>query len=566
MIRIAHLRLLGSRRPGILPTVLSSVLGAVLAAGCGGRSDYWSSPIDSSPPAFALPGAVALVDVQATRIVLLTPGPNQSLTTTPIPVGPNILNAVASPDGRKLFVVSGGHRAQIGNAQPDESPSLTVIDPSQPVPAQKYLLTTLTDPLAGLAVDPGGHWVVLYAGSGTSQPFVANPNELVILDVTKPPATAVAVSHNLMSFGGRPQRFTFTQPLALPTGLHPLLVVESDQGLSLLQLEHPEIPEITVPLTNGSDTRLLTPAGIAVDPGDASHGAGIGIRLTNDSDVVSLQFVAEPGADLTVQNGFVPTVNLTDVGGIPSDLAFVHTDGGLRLAALVPPRSKATLIDPVTSLTEDVALPVPYQSLSLVTDPKHDASASNPNATVDVALLWNGSASRDQEGVAFWELGQTSGQPYRSIATVGITDVIAGVLDVPAAATGDTLKVLETADAATFYILDLTTRTAAPLLTSTSSIDLSMSPIGDQVWTFVPQGTQVAATRLQTKQPRSLLIERPVSQVFELRRADGGLSAIVLHDQGGIGATLYDADTLDPKTRRLYAGLLTAELSTGGAP
>jgi hypothetical protein len=561
MIRIAHF-------------LLSIVLGAALSAGCGGRSDYWSSPIDSSPPAFALPGAVALVDVQATRVVLLTPGVNQSLTSTPIPVGPNILNAVASPDGRKLFVVSGGHRAQIGNAQPDESPSLTVIDPSQPVPAQKYLLTTLTDPLAGLAVDPGGHWVVLYAGSGSgqtfsqpfSQPFVANPNELVILDVTQPPATAVAISHNLMSFGGRPQRFTFTRPLALPTGLHPLLVVESDQSLSLLQLEHPEIPEITVPLTNGSDTRLLTPAGIAVDPGDASHGAGIGIRLANDSDVVSLQFVAEPGADLTVQNGFVPTVNLTDVGGIPSDLAFVHTDGGLRLAALVPAKSKATLIDPVTSLTEDVALPVPYQSLSLVTDPKNDASASNPNATVDVALLWNGSASGDQAGVAFWELGQTSGQPYRSIATVGITDVIASVLDVPPAATGDTLKVLETADAATFYILDLTTRTAAPLLTSTATIDLSMSPIGDQVWTFIPRGTQVAATSLQTKQPRSLLIERPVSQVFELQRADGGRSAIAIHDQGGVGATVYDATTLDDKTRRLYAGLLTANVSTGGAP
>jgi len=546
--------------------LFAGVVGAVVAAGCGGRAGYWSSPIDAAPPALALPGAVALVDVGATRVVLLTPGPNQSLSTTAIAVGPNILNAATSPDGRKLFVVSGGHRAGIGDDRPDESPSLTVIDPSAPVAAQKYLLTTLTDPLAGLAIDPAGHWVVLFAGSGTSQPFVANPNELVILDVTQPPASATAISHNLMSFGGRPQRFTFTKPLALPTGMHPLLVVESDQGLSLLQLEHPEIPEITVPLTNGSDTRLLTPAGIAVDVGDANNGAGIGIRLANDSDIVSLQFVAEPGADLTVENGFVPTVNLTDVGGLPSDLAYVHTDGGLRLAALVPSKSKATLIDPVTSLTEDVALPAPYQSLSLVTDPKSDASANNPGATVDVALLWNGTSFQGQEGVAFWELGQTSGQPYRSIATVGITDVIANVLDVPAAATGDTLKVLEAANAATFYILDLTTRTAAPLLTSTSTIDLSMSPVGDQVWTFIPNGTQVAATSLQTKQPRSLLIERPASQVFEIQRADGGLSAIVIHDEGGIGATVYDATTLDDQTRRLYAGLLTSDLSAGGTP
>ncbi len=536
---------------------LMAIFVATGLAGCGGRDAFWSSPLDSAPPAFGLPGAVALVDTGATRVVLLTPGPDQSLTSTSIPVGPNILNAVASPDGKKLFVVSGGHRGGIGDARPNEPPSLTVIDPSQTNPAQKYLLKTLTDPLAGLAIDPGGHWVVLYAGSGTSQPFVSNPNELVILDVTQPPDKATAITHTLMSFGGRPERFTFTRPLQLPTGLHPLLVVESDQGLSLLQLEHPEIAEITVPLTNAADTRLLTPAGIAVDVGDATDGARIGVRLANDSDVVTLQFVLQPGADLATQNGFVPTVNLTDVGGIASDLAFVHTDGGLRLAALVPGLSKATLIDPVTSLTEDVALPAPYQSLSLVTD---------PGATVDVALLWNGARTQGQEGVAFWELGHTTGQPYRSIATVGITDTIAKVLDVPAVPMGDTLKVLETSNAASFYVLNLTTRTAAPLLTSTTSIDLSMSPLGDQVWTFIPNGLQVAATRLKDKQPRSLLIERPIGQVFEIQRADGGLSAIVIHDEGGIGATVYDAMTLDDQTRRLYAGLLTADPSTGGAP
>jgi hypothetical protein len=530
---------------------------AALAASCGDRPAFWSSPVATAPPAFGLPGAVALVDADVNRVVLLTPGASQTLTTQSISVGANILNAVASPDGTKLFVVSAGHRAGIGDQQPDESPSLTVIAPGATTPVQKYLLTTLTDPLAGLAIDPAGRWVVLYAGGGSNQTFVANPNELVIVDVSKPPETSAPVTHTLMSFGGLPRRFTFTQPLALPTGAHPLLIVESDQDLSILQLENPSIPEITVPFTNGSDTRLLTPAGIAVDPGDATDGARIGVRLANDSDIVTLQFVAQPGADLTVDNGFVPTVNLTDVGGIASALAFVHTDGGLRLAALVPSQSKATLIDPVTSLTEDVALPAPYQSLSLVTAPSGSASATTPGATVDVALLWNGTTFQGQEGVAFWELGQTSGQPYRSIATVGITDVIANVLDVPAVATGDARKVLETANAATFYILDLKTRTAAPLLTSTAAISLSMSPVGDQVWTFTPNGTLVAATSLATKQPRSLLVERPVSQVFEVARADGGLSVIVVHDEGGIGATVYDATTLDDQTRRLYAGLLT---------
>ena len=94
-------------------------------------------------------------------------------------------------------------------------------------------------------------------------------------------------------------------------------------------------------------------------------------------------------------------------------------------------------------------------------------------------------------------------------------------------------------------------------MTSTSSITHSMSPAGDQVWTFVPGSTEVASTNLVTGHPRSLLIERPVGQVFEVQRADGGLAAIVLHAIGSYGATVYDATTLDDGTRRLYSALLT---------
>ena len=535
---------------------------AALVAGCGGRASYWSSPIADSPPTFNLGDEIALVDTSAGRVVLLNAGANQSLTTTAVPVGVNILNAATSPDGKKLFVVSGGHRAQLGDDQPSEWPSITVIA-SGAEPA-RYDLTNITDPLAGLDIDPAGRWVVLYPGSGTNQPFVENPNELVILDVSVPPDQAVAVPHTLMSFGGHPQRFTFTPPLALPIGSHPLLVVESDQDLSLLNLDDLSKPEITVPLTNRSDTQLLSPAGVAVYPGDAKTGACIGVRLANDDDVVALQFVSSVDASgNSLGNGFLPTVNLNNVGGIANDIAFVHTDSGLRLAALIPSKSKATLIDPVTSLTQDVALPAPYQSLSVVTDALGSASGCNggtasAGAPTDVALLWNGTTVQGQAGVAFWELGQAGCQPYRSIDTVGVTDVVAQVLDVPTP--NATLKVLQTRNAETFYILNLANRTAAPLETS-SNVTLSISPLGDQVWSYVPYGLTVFATDLAHELPRSLLIERPVSGVYEIARAGMAPAVVVLHDEGGGGATVYDATTRDDSTRRLYAGLLL-----GGAP
>ena len=516
---------------------------AVAVSGCGDRPAAWSQPA-SVEAAYGLTGAVAIVDAPADRVVLLVPGAGQSLRSDTIPVGRHILNVKPSPKGNKLFVLSAGHRAKIGDDEPDEKPSLTVIEPGAAEPARRYVLASLTDPLAGLAIDPiEERWAIMYADTGVNQAFVQNPNELVFLDLNEPPDTATLREHTLHSFGGRPARLNFTPTLALPGGARRLLIVESNQDISIVDLQNPS-NEISVPLTSGSDNRRLTPAAIAVDDGDPARDddARIGIRLQNDSSVITLTLEPEPGT-----TGFRPNVNLTDVGGVPSDIAFVRTDGGLRLAALVPTRSEAVLVDPVTSLTTEVALPARYQSLSLVTD----LAGGGAGAAVDVALLWNGGSATD--GVAFWELGQTAGRPYRSIETIGVVAAIAAVLPVPQHAT---LRVLQTASANEFYVLDLQTRTAAPLVTSTSAIALSMSPIGDQVWTFTPSGTLVAATGILDTHPRSLLIERPVREVFEVDNADGRF-ALILHAGGGGGATLYDATTLDDDSRRLYSSVLT---------
>ena len=527
-----------------------------VAAGCGDREAFWSQPIADQPLAFDLGGQVAIVDSPANRVVVLTAGADQSLTTTTIPVGSNILNALASPDGTHLYVVSAGHRARLGDDQPDQPPSVTVIDPG--ATSRRYDLTTITEPLAGLAVDPGGQWAILYPSTSNAQAFVQNPNELVVLDVSPAhaPGSTPPVTHTLMSFGGRPQRFTFTAPLAAPVG-GPLLIVESDQDISLLRLDGSDRPEITVPLTNGSDTHLLSPAGVAVYPGDTQTAPLVGIRLANDDDVVSLQFTANTDASGNpIGNGFLPTVNLTNVGGVASDIAFVRTDSGLRLAALVPSRGKATLIDPVTSLTTDVALPAGYQQMSIVTASVGAPGGCAPagaSIPTDVALLWNGGTAQGQQGVALWELGQTGCQPFRSIDTVGVTDVVSGVLDVPPPHA--TLKVLQTRNTDAFYILDLANRTAAPLQTLNGDVMMSISPLGDQVWTYI--GETVFATDFAHELPRSLLIERPVAGVYEVARADvPNPAVIVLHAGGAIGATVYDAVTLDDTTRRFYTDLL----------
>jgi hypothetical protein len=383
-----------------------------------------------------------------------------------------------------------------------------------------------------------------------------------LVDLNSPAAPGVNPHpHTLRSFGGQPQRFTFTGVLNLPGGARRLLIVETEQDVAVLDLKHPDDPEITIQLTSGQDTRQLHPAGIAVSDGapDATDDARIAIRLSNDPTVVLAQLVAGTGRD------FRPDLNLIDVGGLPSDAAFVRTDlGALALAVLVPSRSKAVLIDPSTSLTVDVSLPAPYGRVSLVTDQVTSVAAGAAASGVDVALLWDGGGG-NSGGVSFWELGKTAGQPYRSVEAVGVTSGVTSVVDV--AGKHPELKILGT-DAASFFLLNLKTRTSAPFLTSSTGVALAPSIAGDHAWAFLVNTTEMSEIDLETLHPERMHVDRPISGVFEIAAVDppatDARSLVVWHQQGNMGATVYDAGAAGTTTpldsRRNYSSILTEDL------
>jgi len=521
-------------------TAICAVL-TLIAGGCAdGRSEVWSEP-PAHVQAFGLKRSVALIDTPARRVVALSAGENGELGLRSAPTGRDVVAAAPAPDGSKLYLLTAGHRAALGDSIPDEKPRLTAYDDGPAEPTQIDL--GLTDPLNGLIVDPTGRWAVVYAAETTSQALVSNPNELVIVDL----AAGTAGHHTVHSFGGRPQQLVITPSLSLPGGPSQLLIVQNEQEMALLPLDgDPSADaEITVRLDDGGATQRPPPAAIVVDDGDPADtsDARIGIRFQGDRSVMILQLAPAPGGSA----GFLPSVNVADAGGVPTDIAFVRTDGGLRLAALVPTSNAAMLIDPATTVTTTVALPAPYQRLSLVT-----AGAGGTSA--DVALLWQGGTAG--AGVAFWELGQAAGRPFRSIETVAVGAQVGTVLDVPLDRAA--LKVLAAAHTQTFYVLDLAARTAAPLLTSAPGTTLMVSPIGARVWTFLPGGAGLAATDVLSKRVWTLQSDTPVDAVFEIGQSGGGAgrSLIALHETGNLGATVYDASTPDDSTRRIYGGLL----------
>ncbi len=151
---------------------------------------------------------------------------------------------------------------------------------------------------------------------------------------------------------------------------------------------------------------------------DDSSDAMLAVRLGDSSDVVLATF-GEPDSD---GKDFSMKVNIVDVGAVPSFIDFVRTDGGLRLAALVPSLSDAVLVDPGSTVTEVVDLPQPFSAMRRIT-----AALSEVPAGGDVALLWGAGSS-----IAFWSLGSTSKTPYRSVSTAQLSFAVTEVQDVPA--------------------------------------------------------------------------------------------------------------------------------------
>jgi hypothetical protein len=517
-------------------------------AACGDRPDAYDAPIKSPLPSFGLESDVALVDDGAHRVVLLSPHSGQELDRTSLSVGKNVVRTDASPDGKRLFVLSAGD--VVRKKDVDEKPSFSVIENGA---VRRYGLEA---PHSGLSIDKEGRWVALFAAptsSGAQATFVENPNEIVLVDLAAPVETAVT-PRTIRSFGGRPQRVSFTPVLNLPGGPRRLLVVETEQDVTLLDLDNltrtPQRPEITVRLTSGASAAVSSPAGVVFDDGDADKAddSRIGVRLVNSSNVVTLTLVPQAADAKTddpamVPNDFRPIVNLTDVGGAPGDVVFVRTDVGIRLAAIVPGNRQAVLVDPATSITTNVDLPDAYSKISLITDVVAGAAGT------DTALLYGPGGAH---GVAFWSLGRATGQPYRSVEVVALSTSVDRVDDVPPPR--PQLKVLSSS-ANAFYVLDLVSRTASPL-TTLAAPSLVVARDGERLWAFQRGYSNLAQVLLSDLHPTPVPIDRPIDAVYDVARRDGGRALVAVDARGAGGATVLDAVVPDTAQSRSYYGLL----------
>lgn len=516
--------------------VLGALALGAAVVGCDDRDPFFdrTASLDASSSVGLVDG-VAVLDAPAQRYLMVTAQGDQQPVVTPVPIGMNLAKAQASADRSSVFVLTRGvldrRRAS------DEAPALAVLGAGNaPGLRRSYVLPSA---LSGLSIDPVGTFATVFA-SGNDGDFAQNPNELLVTRIQEPASATNPAPVTIRSFGGRPQRLTYTPTLGLPGGNHRLLLVETSTDLGLVDLEDLSKPDITVRLSTSGGAS--SPAGVAFSDGanDNPTDARVAVRLASDRNVVLLDFL--PSTEPTSPHTFRPFPNLVDVGGLPTDIRFVRTDGGLRLAALVPSTKSLTLVDPATSATTSVALGAAFDHLSVISDVVDASSAT------DVALVWSTSAA----SIAVVALGTSVGTPYRSIDRLELAEAVSTVLDVPAP--NQHLKILIGASQRKIYVLDLQKRTVASVETQAGA-QVAVTDDGGRLTMLSPAQTQLAIVELATVHPLNVNLERPLASLFDIKKLDGGRALVATHSIGGGGLTLLDALSPNLASSREVHGL-----------
>lgn len=504
---------------------------SVAAVACEPRDPKWDASVDEAETV-GLSGSVALMDRSLDRVIFLTSPAAQELSATALPVGLDVINVEASPDGERLFVLSAGVQPRVEEG--DEWPQLIVFRGGMEPSEEKRF--QLDDPMQKLAIDPEGQWVIAYQGDAE----VTNANELVFLPLAGDGANPI--SKTIRSFGGAPEEIMFTDELSVPGGpARRFVVVRTDRDITLIDLSDLDAQEVTIPMPDDDEEDAIAPLQVVFDEGDPEEDddSRLAVRLEGSSDVVLLEL----GPSLDEDKDFAVVPNIVDVGGIPSTIDFVRTDGGLRLAALVPGSERATLVDPQSTAVESVDLSHSFDRMTRITSLVDETPDGG-----DVALLWGRSTQ-----IAFWSLGSTSSTPYRSVDSTELGVTISEVLDVPEP--NQHLKVLLSEGSNTFFVLDLRNRESFPLDTRGSGFSVQVSRDGERLWVTRPASEDFSMVELSNLHPDALHVEPGIHGLFDIERGDGGRSAIAFHEINGWAATVFDAEAPDPVKTAYYPAL-----------
>jgi hypothetical protein len=445
---------------------------------------------------------IAYVDSALDRVTFLdlandTP---KQLTTD---IGRNAIRAVPSPDRHRLFVITRGEEA-IHKGEIDQAPLLWSIDTQHPEAlASAY---SIGSPFDSIAVSPDNTIAIAYfsAAGPDAAGFFRNPNELAIIDLTKPPSDGNPVLKTIRSFGSVPEGIALSPPMVVPNTdgtARTFAFILSANNLTVLDTSHPDRREVSVRLDLGGQP--VIPREVVFAPNTASAY----VRSDNARDVLQLLLVPDTPLDGTA-NDFRPQLAELGAGGGPTDIA-VYDDVNQRryLLAATPNTQEIVVIDADTAQFRSIPISDPIDRILLfpqgVDTPPHEALLASIGANLKRVQVLDLDHIEDP-------LTQVR------LTTIQLDQPIRDVVPVP----GRELAMLVHDDARTVLgLLDMNTQSTAPLLGVGKLDSYDFSPDGSHLIGATDQVARVGFVALDNLHPTDFRLDDPPTRVLSTANA-----------------------------------------------
>jgi hypothetical protein len=438
----------------------------LLAVGCweDNRPAVWDRTRNVLGP-IPLKSQVAYVDSALDRITLLDLVDDKPKLST-MSIGRNAQFAIPSPDRMRLFVITRGEEA-IHEGMIDQRPLLWMLDTLHPEsPAVAY---EIKSPFDRLSIAPDNSIAVAYfSGSGPDAfGFFRNPNELAVIDLTRPPGPDNPVLKTIRSFGAVPEGIVLSPPMVIPGAedLTPrtFAFILATNNLTVLDTTHATRSEISIRLDTAG-TKVL-PREVVFAPNTASAY----VRSDNARDVLELSLLAEPPAT-DGGNDYRPLLSELGAGGGPTDIAVYDDPTNRRyLLASTPNTGEVVVIDADTAQFRSIRISDPIDRVLLF--------PSGPGVTPHKALL----AAIGSKLNRLWVLDLDHIEDPLTQARLDRIDLDKPVRDVVPVPGRDLAMIVHDDARTVLGLLDMDTLSTAPLL-GVGKLDS---------YDFTPEGTHL---------------------------------------------------------------------------
>jgi hypothetical protein len=493
-------------------------------------------------PPVALDSRVALVDSGNARVFLVDPArPESGARLVSVAKDPVVATRHQGKD--ELLVLSRGERGQPGVLP--EPPALTIFAADPAVPPR---VVPLGSRFNTLSQSPDGRRLIAHFGPSTTKgDSLFNPNEIAILDLAA--ASPVAVPRTIRSFGSVPDRVLFSPSLALPDGPRTLAVLLSQNFVTLVDLDNPTRPEITVPLTLPNDTRTLRPVQVLFETKDPV----VYVRVQGANDIYALRLLPVAAAERAPNgNDFTPALGLLAAGTGPADMALYDTADGPRLLVTSPGSRDAFVIDARTSRSTRIALDDAASRIHIF----ESTGPGDPKSRARALLLGTGIEART---ISFLDLDQLELQGRRNLDSRQMGAPALESLFFPSRGQAVVLHRAQPGTAGV-SVIDLSQRTVAPIFAEVPPSRLAATP--DKIWVGPESGERLGFINLMSLAPGEVRLEDAISGILPLpRAADGKSRVVVVHGGDPAGSlTVLDADKPERATARRIKGFLLQDL------